>query len=279
MFRMLKLSALVLAIAGCVSETAERRSERLEPGYTIVRPDGPGPFPTVLLFHGCGGLVGAQGPKQIMNRYAEAANEAGYAAIIVDSFTPRGIGFEAAVSQVCTGLRLRGARRAGDVVAALMYAEQQPFAAPGQFVLAGWSHGGWSVMEAMTVDLEKSWPAGLRRPPADLYDEVNGVYLTYPFCGFPSKTRKRGWARPIPTQIVEAGRDTVAKAGPCHEAFDRMAETGVPFTIKPFGTMTHAFDEEDQTPESAFVYDAGATEKALELFRQFLTERSEAGPA
>ena len=262
-----------LAMTAC-GQSVEERIALLEPSYKIVKPEGDGPFPVVLLFHGCGGLVGADGPKEIMDRYAAAATEVGYAALIVDSFTPRGITFGKQTKKVCSGRRLLGGKRAGDVVASLAYAMELPYAEPDGFVLAGWSHGGWTVMDAMVSDLKRSWPRGLQRPPADLYDHVAGVYLTYPYCGFPAKGRKEGWSHPIPAHIVVAGNDIVAKPKPCEEAFANMARSGVPFEITRFETMTHAFDEEDQTPTSPFVYDPEATEEALDVFRDFLTGRA-----
>ncbi|MEM9839585.1 MAG: dienelactone hydrolase family protein [Pseudomonadota bacterium] len=263
-------ASLFLGIAGCSSDTVEERSAFLEPNYAIHLPEGEGPFPTVLLFHGCGGLVGENGPKQIMDRYAKAANDVGYAAIVVDSFGPREISFDRAVRRVCSGLQLRGARRAGDVIASLAFAETQDFAKPDAFVLAGWSHGGWSVMEAMIMDLSDTWAPGLRAPSPKIYDQVHGVYLTYPYCGFPSRARKRGWAKPIPTQIIEAGQDVVAKEGPCHEAFDRMTESGVPVNLITFEEATHAFDEEDQVEGAVSVYNPDLTDQALKLFQDFL---------
>lgn len=269
-FRLLGAVGLLL-LSGCSRLTVEELDQQLRPNYEVSAPAGEGPFPVALLYHGCGGLVGADGPKEIMDRYAAAANEAGYVAVIVDSFTPRGIG-ASNYKKVCSGLRLRGATRASDVVASLMYAESLPFATDEGFVLAGWSHGGWTVMEAMIDDLDRTWPKGMKRPPADLYNSVSGVYLTYPYCGFPSQARKKGWARPIPASIVTAEFDTVARRNPCEKAFDRMAESGVPMAVEEFTGVTHAFDEEDQSPTSSFKYDPDATERALERFKAFLVE-------
>ncbi len=54
-----------------------------------------------------------------MPDYANIAVEEGYAAVIVDSLTPRNLEFWSAVPTVCQGWRLRGEERAGDVLAAL----------------------------------------------------------------------------------------------------------------------------------------------------------------
>jgi len=269
--RLIALFAAALALTACAGKmTLRDRAVFLAEDYQVYRPQTAEQVPVVLLFHGCGGLYNDTGEKDIMKEYAEVAMAEGYAAIIVDSFTPRGIEFREATRKVCTGRRLRGRDRAGDVVAALAWAEHQPWAKPDSFVLAGWSHGGWSVMEAMIMDLETDWPRHMKKPEVDLYDQLAGVYLTYPFCGFPSRARNKGWVRPVPTSILTAENDTVAKEGPCEEAFARMAESGVPMDVEMYAGVTHAFDENDQTPESSFKYDAAAAERAHRRFAAFL---------
>ena len=55
----------------------------------LSKPEGDGPFPAVVLQHGCGGLVPIvwRGSK----RHAELLNDNGYVTLIVDSFGPRGV--------------------------------------------------------------------------------------------------------------------------------------------------------------------------------------------
>ena len=51
------------------------------------KPDGSGPFPAVVLMHGCSGL------HQTTARWAAILNDAGYATLILDSFGPRSVFF------------------------------------------------------------------------------------------------------------------------------------------------------------------------------------------
>jgi len=265
-----------LVVAGLLIATRpapmslEALNAQLEPGYQVFRPEGEGPFPVVVLHHGCGGLIGEQGDKDILFPYAEAAVSVGYIAIIVDSFRPRGIGFDEARATVCSGLRLRGQARAGDVAASLAYARSLPDAAPDGFVIAGWSHGGWAVMEAMIMDMRTEWPPSLTAPPGDALPPLAGVYLTYPYCGFPSRAPRRGWAAPVPADVVMAEHDSVSDVGRCDQAFERMRESGVRLEVELFEGVTHAFDESDQTATSVFVYDADAAAAAHARFGAFL---------
>ena len=79
----------------------------LEPYVRVSYPPGDGPFPAVVLFHGCGGV------RQVTENYAALAVKSGVAAVIVDSLRARNISYEEALAQVCTGHRLVGARTGG----------------------------------------------------------------------------------------------------------------------------------------------------------------------
>ncbi len=264
------LLGLVTITACASSSTLTERNQLLQADYQLYRPEGNAQTPIVLMFHGCGGLYGEGYEKDIMRDYAAVAVDQGYAALVVDSFSPRDIEFNQAVHRVCTGLKLRGRTRAGDVLAAVQYAKSLPFVDHDGIVLAGWSHGGWTVMESMIMDLQTDWPPDLTQPPADLMDNLAGVYLTYPYCGFPSRAPSHGWARTPPTEFVRAERDTVAKAEPCDKALEEMRNSGVPLDVEVFSGVTHAFDESDQTEGSSYVYDPVATARAHERFAAFL---------
>lgn len=280
------LGVLAVLLAGAAAwflypgprTTLEEHVARLDGGFEFVLPDSEGPHPVVLLFHGCGGLVGEEGEKLIMQRYARTAAEAGYAAVIVDSFGPRGIGFHRAITRVCPGMRLRGPSRAADVLAAISYARSQPDIDASRIVLAGWSHGGWTVMDLMTMDLEHQWPATLRRPPGDILDGVTGLYLTYPFCGFPARSTSRDWQHFVPTSVVIAENDTVVRTEACSEALERMDTGGVVLEIEQFDGVTHAFDEEDHTAQSSFAYDEAATSRAHQRFASYLRDLEAGAP-
>ncbi len=267
----IRVVALALALSACgEKETVAERNALLAPAYQIFEPDGDGPFPVVVLVPGCGGLFGDDGPKEIMRDYARETVERGYIALVVDSFTPRGIGFDKARKLVCAGMMLRGGQRAGDIVAAIEHARSLPNAAPGGYVVAGWSHGGWAVMDAMTFDMEENGPPGLSDPPRGALAAVDGVYLTYPYCGFGSRTNKRRWEKAPAVSIVVVEGDTVSSPESCSNAFANIRKSGVTLDIEMFTGVTHAFDESDQTPKSKFVYDKAAAARAHRRFGDFL---------
>lgn len=270
--KILILFVSLLTLPACVTKvsTIEERIDLLAPGYELAFPDAKPPYPFVLFFHGCGGLFGNEGKKNVLPEYRTIALEEGYAVLTVDSFTPRGIGFDQAIGRVCRGLELRGRKRAGDVIASLTLAGRLSIATDSGFVLAGWSHGGWTIMEAMIMDLQTDYPPDLEKTGRDVFAPVSGVYLTYPYCGFPSRARRLGWARAVPTSVVVAENDTLAKAQDCNKAFEKMRRSGVEIDIEVFEGVTHAFDESDHIEGSRLIYDPAAAAKAHERFRGYL---------
>ncbi|MEL7030136.1 MAG: dienelactone hydrolase family protein, partial [Pseudomonadota bacterium] len=155
---------------------------------------------------------------------------------------------------------------------------ERPEADASRIVLAGWSHGAWSIMDLLSYDLDAETPPGLKTVSASALDGVEAVYLTYPFCGFPARTAKRGWARAIPTQVLLAGADETADVGKCREAFAKAEESGADIEIEMFEGVTHAFDEQHHVEGAKARYDAEAAERAFTRFADFLAEQKAGDP-
>jgi dienelactone hydrolase len=96
-------------------------------------PRGNGPFPAVIVLHGCSG----RGPSQIT--WARRLNAWGYAAVIPDSMTPRGI------KRVCEPHDqplVTPRDRVGDIGSTVAWLKSQPEIDPGRIAVLGLSHGG-----------------------------------------------------------------------------------------------------------------------------------------
>ncbi len=194
----------------------------------LFRPEGAGPFPAIAQFHGCGGLT----PLQF--DYAQAAVAQGLIVAVVDSFTPRGIGRVEATATICTGLRLRGRERSADIATTLDWLALQPGVDSARLGVAGWSHGGWSVMEALA-----------HPNPPERVRNLAFVGLIYPYCGLAASTAKKGWgARKPPVFACLAGRDqVVGRRGPL-AALARLEADGIGVERLEFPDATHAFDDQ-----------------------------------
>ena len=245
----------------------ERRRAMIEPHLQTRYPPGEGPFPVVVLFHGCGGV------RQIMDDYARAATKAGVAAVVVDSHTPRGIEYEAALAQVCTGRILWGRERAGDVHAALAVVRDDPRLDANRIVLAGWSHGGWTLMDAFALQTNGQSPDGLDEVPQPAFSGVEGVFLVYPYVSGPSLARRRKVVPPAPVEAFLVADDGMASEHEAADVFAKMKEAGASVTWSTLGGVTHGFDEPDHHATSKLSYDEAATLQTRGAFVDFLNRR------
>ena len=239
----------------------------MEPYVRVSYPPGEGPFPAVLLFHGCGGV------RQVTENYAALAVKSGVAAVIVDSLRARHISYEEALAQVCTGHRLWGRERAADVYAALDLIRRDRKIDPQRLALAGWSHGGWTVLDALTLAQMKLPPDGLSDAPEEPFAGVKGAFLVYPYVSGPSLAVRKDWLNDIPIEGVLVERDSMASEADASVVFSRARQRGAPVSWSVLGGVTHAFDEPDHHPESTLRYDAQATRETEGRFVDFLKRR------
>lgn len=244
-------------------DSIAQRWARLAPSVQAFGPDDDARRPAVLLFHGCGGL------RPHLPLYADVAVKAGWRAFVVDSFAPRGWNREFALSFVCTGVMLQGAQRAGDVLAAAWGVTRRPDVDADRIVLAGWSHGSWAIMDLMTMPLEKPGEADLSDASAAVLAGVRGLFLAYPYGGFPALTRTRDWVRTPRSLAIIARGDHITAPSQAGRLYDRARASGAQVDVWT-AEGSHAFDE----PTAAFPmkYDPVLTAEAQRRFSAFLTE-------
>lgn len=261
----LALMLLIPSTMSAFAETVSQRAEALAPHMKVSLPAGDGPFPVVLMFHGCGG------PRPMFATWARALNEAGVATVNVDSYAHRGIGRVGALTSVCTGARLRGRERAGDVFAAYSWARAQSWANPARIIAAGWSHGGWTLLDALALRSgdEMRRATGL----SDLADEpladLAGAFFVYPYTGPPSLAGRRPWRISPRSAAIIGGRDLIAGSDGPTRALRRQIERGALIEISRFDTATHAFDD-DGAWHPAVRYSADDTARAHALLTGFV---------
>lgn len=155
----------------------------------VQKPEGPGPFPTVIILHGCSGISSHQ------SQWAAKLVSWGYAAFVLDSFGPRG------EKEICSNpAAVRPEIRMSDIIAAVEYINEQPWAAKQRIGLLGHSHGGYTLLRAVQ---------------SRFLLQENGVKAAvayYPLC---DEQRDRDIA--IPTQILIGEADDWTPARLCRQ--------------------------------------------------------------
>lgn len=215
-------------------------------------PNGP-KLGAVALFHGCGGV------QPFLHDYAQTLHEAGIASLVVDSYGPRNISKLTALALVCSGAMFRGGARTRDVLAALHFLRNHPAIDEEQLGLAGWSHGGWAIMEALALPPHRlaqqaklGWP-----DDCDVLAGLKQVFLAYPWCGVGAHSHALGWRRAVSARVVLAGRDQVVGTKWPDATMARLQRDGQDLVVTRFSDANHAFDvPNNRDPRFRFLPDA-----------------------
>ena len=118
-------------------------------GY-MAKPQGSGArSPAVVLLHGCSGPLSSAGRIRARERdWMARLADAGYAALLVDSFNPRGV--NSTCGRPTKGLSAEE-DRPYDAYAALAWLSARSDIDAGRVAVLGWSHGGTSVLAAVSA--------------------------------------------------------------------------------------------------------------------------------
>jgi dienelactone hydrolase len=149
--------ALALVLAGCASSLAFPNATPGAP-RTIpaveVRPEGSGPFPAVVLMHGCHGV------SRSTHDWAKWFSARGYVALIVDSWGPR------AIKDGCVpGPDIPSTERFDDAVGALRWLHGRRYVDTRHVGIVGWSNGGVFAMSVINgPSLERARQRGVVLP-------------------------------------------------------------------------------------------------------------------
>jgi dienelactone hydrolase len=227
----------------------------------VLRPPGPGPFPAVVLFHGCGGL------RDTIRDWGRWLRDRGYVAVLVDSLAPRGLAWR----DVCAGRALLGAERAGDVWTSWARARRLPGVDPARVAVAGWSHGAWAVMELLAQRADGDLPPSLSRAPDAPVAEIAAQVLFYPYCGFAARSGG-GWSEAPPTLMLLAGDDSIVSSGDCMSLGEGLARAGNPVQVHLYPGVDHGFDLLGMPEDWGLAPDEAAAADARERVAAFLAE-------
>lgn len=170
--RALSALAIMLSVSlgGCaswVSFPSLAPSAPVEIRARVERPPGPGPFPAVVLLHGCGGV------SDQLTRWARWLAGRGYLALVLDSFGPRGVPGNCAPDSPDD---MPTTARFDDAMGALTYLQSRPDVVPGRIAAIGFSQGGGYAMSVINgPSIERARGRGVR-VPATGYAAAIAVY-------------------------------------------------------------------------------------------------------
>jgi len=185
-------------------------------------PEGEGPFPAIVLAHGCAG------GRNVEPAWGRLLRQWGYATFVVDSFSGRGL------AEVCTGgASLHPLQRVSDAYGALRLLAAHPRIDPQRIVLMGFSHGGALALLSATAWAKENYaPAG--------QPSFRAFFPFYPNCNADFPERKQVSA---PVRIHTGALDDWTPAKPCAELAASLKASGQDVGITIYPGAHHAFDQ------------------------------------
>jgi len=226
---LLLATALGSACRGAVSfESATPKApDRIE--GRLVKPKGTGPFPALVLLHGC------QGVSPQFHAWARWLGERGYVAFVVDSFGPRKEPADCKDDPKDGKASGPSTARFDDAIGALRYLQAQPFVIPERVASFGWSQGGLfaiSVINGPTLDRARARGVALPRVG------YAAAIAMYPGgCGDYAKELV---LRPL--LLLIGGSDDWTPPRYCREMAATMKARGADVTLVEYKGAYHYFD-------------------------------------
>ena len=182
-------------------------------GY-LTKPEGHGPFPAVILLHGCAGWSESSRQEK-----ADWFTKLGYATLAVDSLGPRGL------RDTCDHSM---PERDADAWGALLYLSKRDFVDPRRVAVVGWSQGGIVALRIASARLLVDFDI-----PDDLSFKAAVAY--YPFCSMAAEQLS------IPTLIFVGEVDDWAPAADC-QRWQRNTGEGASLQVVVYPGAFHGFD-------------------------------------
>ena len=196
---------------------------------TELKPSGPGPFPAVVLMHGCHGV------RASTRRWGDWFQQRGYVALVVDSWATRGM------MEGCSPVSrdLPNTERFDDMVGALRFLHTRPWVDRERVGVIGWSNGGvYSISAINGPSHERNARRGVTLPAPGFRAAV----AFYPGGCFSLVNEQV--VRPL--LVLIGGADDWTVPGPCIEMVDAMKSRGADVTAVVYPGVYHYFDVEEQ---------------------------------
>jgi dienelactone hydrolase len=193
----------------------------------LFKPDGDGPFPTVIALHSCGGLAGHSEP--VLPRYRDWAEQFvkdGKAVLLPDSYGSRGLGPQCRVKERHLSARRE---RVADIVAARQWLMQQSWVAHERISLVGWANGASALL----------WAVRPQYFSRSTEPDFRSAIAFYPDCRISAGL---GWSARVPTLVLIGAKDDVSSPPACRQMVDGARGRSALTRIVVYPGAYHDFD-------------------------------------
>lgn len=209
----------------------------------LFKPEGEGPFPTVIALHGCGGL--GSHSDSVLPRYrdwAERLLKAGNAVLLPDSYSSRELGPQCRVKEVHVKARRE---RVTDIAASRAWLMKQNWVARNRVSLIGWANGASALL----------WAVRPQSAAREAGPDFRAAIAFYPDCRISAGL---GWSARVPTLVLIGANDDVSSPPACRQMVDGAHGRSALARIVVYPGAYHDFDRAN-TPLHALT---GSTDAA-----------------
>ncbi|MDE5441455.1 prolyl oligopeptidase family serine peptidase [Bradyrhizobium sp. CSA207] len=245
----LRLTALILMLLMPAARAAPAPQQVDIPLSTgvlhaqLYKPEGEGPFPTMIALHGCGGLGGHSDP--VLPRYRDWALQllkAGNAVLLPDSYGSRELGPQCRVKELHVKARRE---RVADVAAARGWLMKQAWVARDRVSLIGWANGASTLL----------WAVRPQNAARDAVPDFRAAIAFYPDCRISAGL---GWSTRVPTLVLIGANDDVSSPPACRQMVEGAHGRSALARIVVYPGAYHDFDRANTPLHAA----AGSTDAA-----------------
>ena len=252
-------------------------SEANYPRMMLLKPEGEGPFPAVMLGHQCGGLVFSRTNPRLANwsmlEWAKRFHAAGYVTLLIDFMGPRG------AQQVCQGPQsgVTLGRTTKDFYQAADHLRKLPYVHPDKVALVGYSQGALIALFNNSQSFREA------------FGHARGfdAYVSfYPPCRIMSLGPNKFAIDVVqkdmerPHLFLLGGADNETPAADCEALLGPVKASGKPVQIHTYPNETHCWDCQSLNGFSkpgrlgtvTYVYSEPATNDAYERTKAFLSD-------
>lgn len=203
----------------------------------LYKPTGTAKYPAVVMMHGCSGIYSNSDPSKgvgsVYSEWGERLVNAGYVALLVDSYSPRSAPQNQCGSSVTSPVN----DRPYDAYAAYSYLHAQSYIT-NSIGLLGWSAGGSSVMATMVYT-------------ASAQANFKAAAIFYAGCGLDNAFNglsKSTWKPYAHTRFYHGTADSTVSLASCQTRVNRAitlgasAATGNSVELTSYTGAHHSFD-------------------------------------
>jgi dienelactone hydrolase len=228
--------AALAAVAGAAAGTAPA-AEQVDISQSdttlrgiLFRPEGAGPFPSVVALHGCESLVNRSGKMAPhLADWGERLAAAGLAVVFPDSFGSRGLRTQCRVAE----RKVRSEHeRVADANAARRWLQSQPWTIKNRVSVVGWANGGMASL----------WAVQPHAVPRDGVPDFRSAVAFYPGC---RRLGELAWSARIPTLILIGKADDWTAPAACEQMVAGARGRSALASLVVYPGAYHEFDRPD----------------------------------